>query len=760
MQPVPVADLRKPRRAAIACAACRQSKIKCSGEEPCLNCRRRSLECQFTEGSSKVLVDEQYLHSLQRQAYNWQRATGVKRSRNENFQFQDNNDAVSGRQPPTPSRTRGALANDLLCSIWTSPFTLPTTVLKDTHQEQRKWIWLAPSSPWSLTRRLIVMMTDRFDQSSAHNLPQLYLDGDIYPLAWTSGTALGQGPGPINAGDLPSLDYALYLFDTVRFRLGQGYRFFEPDLFISRTKRYYATRSDDAVVTEQPRFWVVQFLMVLALGNAFLARPRNQKDPPGSKYFVRAMAAMPPFTSTGKDSLLAIEALALVSLYLYAIDHREAAHVHIGQAIRIAQLEGIHTQLPEEVLGTAMVDRCRKLWWSLYILDRHLSPSLGLLLTTRDSDITTLIDPQQQDRTFRLQVRITRMLSFIVSTIYETEKTQLGTFLEITRSILETMAKYAEEIEQRLNPSSHGGVPEDSRHTILLYHQCVIVATRPLLLSVLKERLEKLGKAEEDWHKFLALPKSLIATGIKSAEKTLQMLGDENCLLAINIWQSQPETFLSFDLELTYAAALHLTMANALFPPSPETRLLYSQKAHAILNELILYGNRVAEARQRELSRIESLFLQFSNQVEEQGLRPLTLHESVALNSSNNNTTTNTNNPQLHSNLQGAETTITGRPQTDPEREIGLLLETPASSASQPSNSHNNLPLEADSPSAGNPVGLDSDSFGISSYEFLSIVDQITNPVLAYGELDTRPEWLAGAGAGAGEDWAVGGCFT
>jgi hypothetical protein len=41
------------------------------------------------------------------------------------------------------------------------------------------------------------------------------------------------------------------------------------------------------------------------------------------------MSAMPNYTSTGKDSLLAIEALALVGLYLYAIDHREAAHVHV-----------------------------------------------------------------------------------------------------------------------------------------------------------------------------------------------------------------------------------------------------------------------------------------------------------------------------------------------------------------------------------------------------------------------------------------------
>ncbi|KAL4942658.1 hypothetical protein BDV06DRAFT_235261 [Aspergillus oleicola] len=745
MQPVPRSEPRKPRRAAIACAACRHSKIKCSGDEPCLNCRRRSLDCQFTEGNSKILVDEQYLHDLQRQAYNWQRVTGVKRPRDDCFRFGD--DIVAGKHPPTPRRTPETPASELSCSIWTSPFTLPTTVLKDTHQEQRKWIWLAPSSPWSLTRRLIVMMTDKFDQSSAHDLPQLYLDGDIYPLSWSSITPLGKGP--IDTSDLPSLDYALYLFNIVRFRLGQGYRFFETDLFITRMNSFYHARHDENAT--EPRFWFVQFLMVLALGNAFLARPRNQKDPPGSKYFARAMAAMPPFTSTGKDSLLAIEALALVSLYLYAIDHREAAHVHIGQAIRIAQLEGLHTQLPEEVLGAATVARCRNLWWSLYILDRHLSPSLGLPLTTRDSDITTLINPpdagQQQDQTFSLQVRITRMLSFIISTIYETEKTQLGTFLEITRSILETMAKYAEEIEKMLNPSSHergDSALEESRHTILLYHQCVIVATRPLLLSVLKERLEKLGRAEEDWQKFLALPKSLIATGIKSAEKTLQILGDENGLL---------ETFLSFDLELTYAAALHLTMANALFPSSPDNRVLYSQRAHAILNELILYGNRVAEARQRELSRIESLFRQFSRQVKQQGLRHLTLSESAnpiytVPNNPNYNSNTNTNNtsmPQAPPNLEG-EASISEHPQSVPT----ILPEPPVSTSSGQENSHLNQPLSAsaDSPSAGNTVGFDS--FGISSYEFLSIVDQISNPVLSYGELDIRPEWLAGADGDGG----------
>lgn len=59
----------------------------------------------------------------------------------------------------------------------------------------------------------------------------------------------------------------------------------------------------------------------------------------------------------------------------------------------------------------------------------------------------------------------------------------------------------------------------------------MIVATRPLLLSALTERLENLDQEEEDWQDFLALAKTLISTGIKSAVKTLQILTNEDNLL-------------------------------------------------------------------------------------------------------------------------------------------------------------------------------------------------------------------------------------
>ncbi|KAJ5167824.1 fungal-specific transcription factor domain-containing protein [Penicillium canariense] len=649
-----------------------------------------------------------------KQAYNWQRATGVKRPREDCFRFDEDldpghvvNDFGSAAEllDPRAGESPASPAANLSCTIWASPFTLPTTVIKDNHQEQRNWIWLAPSSAWSLTARLIVMMTEKLDVDSVREPPRFYLDGDIYPFAWNRVTNLD----PIDTSGLPSRDYALHLFQIVRFHLGQAYRFFDHDSFVTRIRQFYNSRADEKVV--QPRFWFVQFLMVLALGNAFLSRPRNQDYPPGSKYFARAMSAMPNYTCTGKDSLLAIEALALVGLYLYAIDHREAAHVHIGHAVRIAQLEGMHTQLPEEVLGAETVARCRNLWWSLYTMDRHFSPSLGLPMTTKDSEITTLISSSSSDPpdlAFSLQVRITRMLSFIICTIYKTEKTPLGTFLEITRSILETMARYAEEIEKMIHVSFQGSidnVSEETRHTILLYHQCVIVATRPLLLSVLKERLEKLGRAEEDWQKFLALPISLISIGIKSAEKTLQIIGDENGLL---------ETFLPFDLEMTYAAAIHLTMANALFPPETDVRP-YSQAAHSILDEMILCGNRVAEARKRELIRIEGLFQELARRVEQEGLRILTLadqglSEIVPLN-------------------------IPDEPQS---REVAMT----ESAMVLPSSARDNRPSSADTSAPANIEFLDS--IGISSNEFLTIVDQINNPGMPYGALDVRPDWLTG----------------
>lgn len=157
-------------------------------------------------------------------------------------------------------------------------------------------------------------------------------------------------------------------------------------------------------------------------------------------------------------------------------------------------------------------------------------------------------------------------------------------------------------------------------------------------------------------------------------------------------------------------------MANALFPSSTDDRS-YSQATHAILDEMILCGNRVAEARKGELTRIEELFQDLAKRVEQEGLRILTLADPGLAEVMPVNMPDEANNSEE------------GVPVTEPET-------APRSSA------RDTRPFSACS---STPANIDSlDSVGISSYEFLSIVDQINNPGVPYGDMDMRHDWLSG----------------
>lgn len=184
-------------------------------------------------------------------------------------------------------------------------------------------VWLAPSSAWSFTVRLSLMLTAKLHPETP-GIPPSYSGSETYPVTWMT---CPEDSVPDISG-LPSIDHALYLFSTVKFHLGQHYRFFEEATFLRHVHEFYYGNGQEKAIT--CRLWFAQFLLVLAFGNAFLSRSRNPQEPPGAKFFVRAMSLIPDLTSLWKDSLLAIEVLAQAGLYLYSIDHRESAHVYVS----------------------------------------------------------------------------------------------------------------------------------------------------------------------------------------------------------------------------------------------------------------------------------------------------------------------------------------------------------------------------------------------------------------------------------------------
>ncbi|CAG8060872.1 unnamed protein product [Penicillium salamii] len=584
-------------------------------------------------------------------------------------------------------------------------------------------VWLAPSSMWSFTTRLSILMSETLHYKYPESAPTL-VEKEVYPLRWDH-CATKDRP---DITGLPSLDYALYLFDTVKFHLGQSYRFFDEEKFLQNVHEFY--HGDPLSMASEQRLWFIQYLLVLSFGSAFLCRTKSD-DPPGSYFFVRAMSLMPDHASLWKNSLLAIEVLALAALYLYSIDQRESAYIYLGQAMRIAQYEGLHTQLSEEQLGTDVVARCRNLWWTLYIMDRHFSYSVGLPMSAQDSDITTPIEPcttSHRDVALSLQVKLSHLLSTILTSesclsiyshatnpltveaaVYKAEKTQVNVFLDATRSILQRLAGHAQEVEGIIHATFRNSVdsmPRGTRHITLLYHQCVIVATRPLLLSALMERLLKLSGNSWDVGDTLDLTKTLITTGIKSASKTLRILSHSDSLL---------EVFLLYNLEFTYAAAIHLAMANALFPEALNGQASVNE-AHAILDQMIANGNKIAMVRKDELAYVENLFLEVAARAESNGLQPLSLSTAVDEESGPAH--------NIRSAIEGEK--IMNQKSVD-ELLSGDLLhpEYPPS------------PCTADFPMPSTEL---LDDIGISSAEFLAIVDQIGNPENSYSVLDLRNE--------------------
>ncbi|GMG10613.1 unnamed protein product [Aspergillus oryzae] len=113
------------------------------------SCLRGSSFAKPPSGGQEVTGrGTRYLRDLQKQAYNWQRASGVKRSWDSAFKIGDevdeestvHDDQVAAEFVDPQSRGSSASqGSEFTCNIWTSPFTLPSTVIKDPHKEQRNW---------------------------------------------------------------------------------------------------------------------------------------------------------------------------------------------------------------------------------------------------------------------------------------------------------------------------------------------------------------------------------------------------------------------------------------------------------------------------------------------------------------------------------------------------------------------------------------------------------------------------------------------
>lgn len=82
----------------------------------------------------------------------------------------------------------------------------------------------------------------------------------------------------------------------------------------------------------------------------------------------------------------------------------------------------MHTDMPVADLGEPLVQRCRKIWWTVYILDRQMTSLMGLPQSIRDDDIScqlpTFAGSAQRTAALNMQIKLARVYAEIARSKY------------------------------------------------------------------------------------------------------------------------------------------------------------------------------------------------------------------------------------------------------------------------------------------------------------------------------------------------------
>ena len=168
----------------------------------------------------------------------------------------------------------------------------------------------------------------------------------------------------------------------------------------------------------------------------------------------------------------------------------------IGQAVRLSLASGMHTDMPTDHLGEEALQRRRRIWWTVYILDRQMTSLQGLPQAIDDAQIhherSLFPECPQKTTALHLQIRMCQIIAdidrskysfhlfpldrgLIEAVVYGINGRLNQNFLSSTKTALENTANLDATLRDTypldLDDNSLSGVSRLSSSLHLLYHQ-------------------------------------------------------------------------------------------------------------------------------------------------------------------------------------------------------------------------------------------------------------------------------------------------
>jgi proline utilization trans-activator len=291
------------------------------------------------------------------------------------------------------------------------------------------------------------------------------------------------------------------------------------------------------------------------------------------------------------------------------LNRRDAAFLYVGTALRMAISLALHQEVPDPRLDEASKEQRRRIWWSVYSLDRILCIKGGNPLTIDDQDIAVKLPSRLSNEPeycpavcLRHYTQLSRILGRIMKTVYRKTPKSGSTLMASVSEIMTSLSTWHRDLpsELRFDPDKLH-VSRESVSTFLHYHQCINLTARPLLFHVVERRLQ--GSASElgrDWKEGLSPTTIAVISMCVSAAK------DSVTMMTLAAKKNLVATYGYMDGEHAFSAAIVLVMVCVAFPAS-RSDIASMDQALELLRGMAEKGNTYIAARYQLLFDLRSL---------------------------------------------------------------------------------------------------------------------------------------------------------
>ncbi|KAI0526635.1 fungal-specific transcription factor domain-containing protein [Xylaria bambusicola] len=456
------------KRGRTACTRCKHRKQKCDDQWPtCSNCSKAGTECD----KSAVSEDEPpaaYTRALE------QRIAVLEARLSERVHQQE-----PDLPQPQTSSIRTQSQNNVLAEA--------VELLALGNIEAPAYVGASSGLNLALTLGEMV-------QATVWN-KALPFDANGSRSSSTDGSGNSRGARAINRQEMvarsaepPADEHGTALVNAYLNQPQTRYPFLdEREIWDLHAKRMTLNTTPVQQLTKAERFGLFKLYMVYAIGAMLIQLTERNTPTPPENYYMTALQHL--FTARESKTTQNVEAMVLLVLY-HIRSSSYGIWYMIGLAMRTCIDLGLHTRRHESNLDHNTIQMRRRLFWSVYSLERTIAICLGrpLSIPDRQIDVDLPLDPEDEawseitptppvkKRSFSMAIwlfKMRRIESRIQFSIYRADK-PLSALTSKMNQLYQDLESWKTSLTERF-----GDV--DLNYPMLHYHRAVRLLIQPFL---------------------------------------------------------------------------------------------------------------------------------------------------------------------------------------------------------------------------------------------------------------------------------------